>query len=131
MGDLSKSIQRLWHTPAKYWATAMVAPIKCIFQIKLTALTVAITDKIVAGCVVITTPTFSGHWHVETSLIKSGDNCLTVRGFQLKDRVFLRKIQKMHLFPENWMNRTTNGTIRKCFTRAFQWMVMSVGSDNL
>jgi hypothetical protein len=45
--------------------------------------------------------------------------------------VFFRKIQKMHLFPKNWMNRTTNGTIRKYFPRAFEWMVMSVGFDNL
>jgi hypothetical protein len=29
------------------------------------------------------------------------------------------------------LNRNTNGTIRKCSSRAFQWMVMSVGFGNL
>jgi hypothetical protein len=41
---------------------------------------------------------------------------------------FLRKIQKMYFFPGN---QNTNGTIRKCFPRAFQWMVMSVYFENL
>jgi hypothetical protein len=45
----------------------------------------------------------------------------------------LSKIQKMDFFSlaQNKLNRTTNGAIRKCFSRAFQWMVMSVGFDNL
>jgi hypothetical protein len=34
--------------------------------------------------------------------------------------------------PRNWFNQKTNGTIRKCSSRAFQLMVTSVGSaDNL
>jgi hypothetical protein len=28
------------------------------------------------------------------------------------------------------LNRKTNGTIRKCSSRTFQWMVMSVGFKN-
>jgi hypothetical protein len=48
-----------------------------------------------------------------------------------KNGGFLRKIQKMHFPPQNWLNRKTSGTIRKCSSRAFQWMVMSVCSDNL
>jgi hypothetical protein len=44
---------------------------------------------------------------------------------------FFRKIQKMYFTPINWVNRKTNGTIRKCFPRGFQWMVMSGGFDNL
>jgi hypothetical protein len=43
---------------------------------------------------------------------------------------FLRKIQKMY-FSLPKLNRKTNGTIRKCCSRAFQWVVMSVYSDNL
>jgi hypothetical protein len=30
-----------------------------------------------------------------------------------------------------WLIRKSNGTIRKCSSKAFQWMVMSVGFDNL
>jgi hypothetical protein len=41
----------------------------------------------------------------------------------------LRKIQKMHL-PREWLNWKTNGTIRRCSSIAFQWMVMSVCFDN-
>jgi hypothetical protein len=48
-----------------------------------------------------------------------------------KDRDLLTKIQKMHLSPPKWVDWKTNGTIRKCSSRAFQWMVMSVGFDNL
>jgi hypothetical protein len=33
--------------------------------------------------------------------------------------VFLRKILKMY-FPQKWGNKRTNGTIRKCYSRAFQ-----------
>jgi hypothetical protein len=36
----------------------------------------------------------------------------------------------MH-FPLKWLNRKTNGTVRKCSSRTFRWMVMSVGFDNL
>jgi hypothetical protein len=37
--------------------------------------------------------------------------------------------EKMH-FPRKWVNQKPNGTMRKCSSRAFQWMVMSVGFDN-
>jgi hypothetical protein len=33
--------------------------------------------------------------------------------------------------PRKWLNQKTNGTIRKCSSRAFQRMVMSVCFDNL
>jgi hypothetical protein len=33
--------------------------------------------------------------------------------------------------PRKWVKQRTNGTIRKCSSRALQWMVMSVCSDNL
>jgi hypothetical protein len=46
-----------------------------------------------------------------------------------KDWGFLRKIQKMHLSPKTgWIEQLI---ARKCFPRAFQWIVMSVGFDNL
>jgi hypothetical protein len=47
--------------------------------------------------------------------------------------VFLRKISENAFSPENVesKNQKTNGTTRKCSSRAFQRMVMSVGFDNL
>jgi hypothetical protein len=33
------------------------------------------------------------------------------------------------IFPRKWLNWRTNGTIRKCSSRPFHWMVKSVGSD--
>jgi hypothetical protein len=42
---------------------------------------------------------------------------------------FLEKLRIWILSPK--MNRKTNGTIRKCSSRPFQWMVMSVCFDNL
>jgi hypothetical protein len=43
---------------------------------------------------------------------------------------FLRKTQKIH-FLQKCLNKKVNGTIRKCSSRAFQWMVMSLCFDNL
>jgi hypothetical protein len=48
---------------------------------------------------------------------------------ELRTERFLKKIQKMDLSPK--MDQSKNGTIRKCFSRAFQRMVMSVGFNNL
>jgi hypothetical protein len=49
-----------------------------------------------------------------------------------KDWDFFEKNSENAYFPKNgWLIWTTNGTIGKCSSRAFQWMVMSVGSDNL
>jgi hypothetical protein len=51
----------------------------------------------------------------------------------LRTDLFLAKIiPKMYFLPWKWLNRTTNTcTIRKCSSTPFQWMVMSVGCDNL
>jgi hypothetical protein len=45
----------------------------------------------------------------------------------LMTEVFLRRKKKIR----KWIFQKTNGTIRKCSSRAFQWMVMSVCFDNL
>jgi hypothetical protein len=44
---------------------------------------------------------------------------------------FWKKIQKMYFVPKNGWIQKTNGAIRKCSSRAFQWMVMSVCFNNL
>jgi hypothetical protein len=49
----------------------------------------------------------------------------------LKDWSFFEKNLKNGFLPRKWLNRRTNGTIRKCSSRHFQWMVMSVYFDNL
>jgi hypothetical protein len=49
-------------------------------------------------------------------------------GFNCLRTVFLGEKNSENAFPEN---HKSNCTIRKCSSRAFQWMVMSVGFDNL
>jgi hypothetical protein len=39
--------------------------------------------------------------------------------------------QEIQFSLKKWVNQKTNGAIRKCSSRAFQWMVMFVGFDNL
>jgi hypothetical protein len=48
----------------------------------------------------------------------------------LRTEFFLEKVRKCIFPPENG-NRKTNGTIRKCSSSAFQWMVMIVCFNNL
>jgi hypothetical protein len=54
-------------------------------------------------------------WQKKTSV-------LVLKG--LRTEVFWEKFRKQ-------LYRTTNGTIRKCSSRAFQWIVILVGFDNL
>jgi hypothetical protein len=61
-----------------------------------------------------------------TSLFKWID--LLQRFNSLRTAGFLRKIQKMYFFPENSL---IEKLMVKCSSRPFQWMVMSVGFDNL
>jgi hypothetical protein len=52
----------------------------------------------------------------------------------LQGRRFFEKHSENAFFPWKWLNKKTNasnGTIRKCSSRAFQSMVTSVGVDNL
>jgi hypothetical protein len=58
---------------------------------------------------------FSGTMNWKIGIL---DNWLT--GNSLRIGVFFRKIQKMDF----WVKRKTNGTIRKCSSRAIQWMVI-------
>jgi hypothetical protein len=44
---------------------------------------------------------------------------------------FFEKISENAFFHRKWLVEKTIGTIRKCSSRAFRWMVMSVGFDNL
>jgi hypothetical protein len=59
--------------------------------------------------------------------------CITERGKalnSLRTEVFwAKKIQKMYC--QKWVNWKTNVTTRKCLSRAFQWMFMSLYFDNL
>jgi hypothetical protein len=45
--------------------------------------------------------------------------------------LFERKNSENAFFPSKRLNQKTNCTIRKCSSRAFQWMVVSVCFDNL
>jgi hypothetical protein len=60
---------------------------------------------------------------------KSPSVLIPVKSFRLTVGI-LRKFQKMNIVTEIYFNRENNVMIKKCSSRAFQWMVMSVGSDH-
>jgi hypothetical protein len=49
----------------------------------------------------------------------------------LQGLMFLEKNSEKAIFPQKIESKKTTGIIRKCSSRAFQRMVMSVGFDNL
>jgi hypothetical protein len=59
-------------------------------------------------------------------------DCTTIVMKIIVNAITLRsKVVWENVFPWQWSNRETNGTIRKCSSSAFQWMVISLGFDNL